>query len=118
MAGGGGFEDASDAERLATDIKEGLADVYPDDAVGGDVIVVHAEIEVALVAHVDFDMAVGAVGAAGEEVEAGISDFGELNVGPFDDVAEEEFGEDAAGVAEEELEGDVEGLSHVSLCVR
>ena len=92
--------------------------MFSNDAAGGDVIVEHTEIEVALVAHVDFDMAVRAVGATGEEVEAGVSDFGELDVGPFDDVAEEEFGEDAAGVAEEELEGDVEGLSHVSLCVR
>lgn len=33
----------------------------------------------------------------------------EVDVGPVDDVAEEQFGEDAAGITEEELEGDVEG---------
>jgi len=57
-------------------------------------------------------VAEGAVGAAGEEIDARIADFGEFDVGPVDDFAEEELREDPAGVAEEQLECDVEGLGH------
>jgi hypothetical protein len=39
----------------------------------------------------DFDVAVRAVRASGEQIHAGVADFGEFHVGPVDDVAEEEF---------------------------
>ncbi len=112
MACGGGFEDALDAEGLATDVEERLVEVFAGDTPDADVVVEHAEIKVRFVPQLDFDVAEGAVGATGQEIDAGVADFREFDVGPIDDFAEEEFGEDAAGVAEEQLEGDVEGLGH------
>jgi hypothetical protein len=112
VAGAGALVARGHGERAAADVEDGLFDGFADRPLEGDGVFQHAEGHLVVVVDLQFQLPVDAAGTAGEEVDAEIADLGEFDVGPFNDLAEEEAGEDAVGAAEEGLAGGVDLLRH------
>jgi hypothetical protein len=105
VAGAGALVAGGHGERAAADVENGLFDGLAEGALQGDGVLQHAEGHLGVVVDLEFQLAVGPVGAVGEEVDAEIADLRQFDVGPVDDFAEEEAGKYPLGTAEERFEG-------------
>jgi hypothetical protein len=83
MPGGGRLKYAWVWHRPSPCAKEGLLWVYTDEAANCDVVVEHTKLHLRFAAKLYFDVALRAVSASGEQIHAGVADFGEFHVGPF-----------------------------------